>query len=145
MRTDIRAVAEQRARILVVDDDDFLRAMLAAVLRSAGHDVAGEACDGIAAIHVAATLSPDLITMDLEMPRLSGVEATRRIVASRIAPVIVVSSSQCDDDRAAALAAGACRFVPKLDAPSQLPAAIDSVLAQEQLRMKIGNRQPPRE
>jgi DNA-binding NarL/FixJ family response regulator len=120
-----------RARILVVDDEGMLRAMLATVLESAGHEVIGQAGDGVAAIELATTLRPDLITMDLDMPRLSGLEATRRIVASGIAPVVVVSGWQTDDHRAAALAAGATCFVSKRDAPSDLATIVHSVLTQE--------------
>jgi DNA-binding NarL/FixJ family response regulator len=123
-----------RARVLVVDDEEMLRSMLAAVLESAGHEVVGEACDGVAAVELAMTLRPDIVTMDLDMPRLSGFEATKQIVASRLATVVVVSGWQSDTDRAAALAAGARRFVSKRDAPSDLPTIVHSLLAQEPVR-----------
>jgi chemotaxis response regulator CheB len=124
---------ERRARIVVVDDDDFIRAMLTAVLQQAGHEVVGEASNGLAAIRLAAALRPDLITMDLEMPVLDGIAATRRIVASRIAPVVIVSGSSGDDSRAAAFAAGACSFVPKVDASAELPRAVNSALEIERV------------
>jgi DNA-binding NarL/FixJ family response regulator len=120
-----------RGRILVVDDEGMLRAMLATVLESAGHEIVGQAGDGVAAIELATTLRPDLITMDLDMPLLSGLEATKQIVASRIAPVVVVSGWQTDEHRTAALAAGARCFVSKRDAPADLATIVNSVLAQE--------------
>jgi chemotaxis response regulator CheB len=113
---------------VVVDDDDLIRAMLTAVLQKAGHEVVGEGSNGLAAIRLAIALRPDLITMDLEMPVLDGVAATRRIVASRIAPVVIVSGSNRDADRAAAFEAGARWFVQKIDVSANLPRAVDSAL-----------------
>ena len=120
--------AEPCARVVVVDDDDVFRSMLTAVLQDAGHDVVGQATNGLAAVRLAEQLQPDVITMDLDLPRLSGVAATERIAAARIAPVIVVSGSQSDEDRIAALAAGARWFVPKLEAAARLPEIVDSLL-----------------
>jgi DNA-binding NarL/FixJ family response regulator len=115
-------------RIVVVDDDDLIRVMLTALLQEAGHEVVGEASNGLAGIRLAVALRPDLVTMDLEMPVLDGIAATRSIVAARIAPVVVVSGSNRDDDRAAAFAVGARWFVQKVDAPAELPRAVNGAL-----------------
>jgi DNA-binding NarL/FixJ family response regulator len=113
---------------VVVDDDDLFRGMVKAVLQQTGHEVVGEASNGLAAIRLAVVLRPDLITMDLEMPLLDGTEATRRIVTSRIAPVVIISGSDDDENRAAAFAAGARWFVRKAYASVELPRAVSSAL-----------------
>lgn len=116
------------ARVLVVDDDDAVRSMLSLVLEDAGCVVIGEASDGGSGIRLAEELRPDLITMDVDMPLLDGLAATRRIAALGIAPVIVVSGSPTNDRCAAALAAGAWCQISKLDAVSELPLAVEVVL-----------------
>jgi CheY-like chemotaxis protein len=116
------------ARVLVVDDDDAARSMLSLVLEDAGCVVVGEATDGFSGVRLAEQLRPDLITMDVDMPLLDGLAATRRIVALGIAPVIVVSGSPTNECCAAALAAGAWCHISKLDAVSELPPAVEVVL-----------------
>jgi CheY-like chemotaxis protein len=117
------------ARVLVVDDDDATRSMLSLVLEDAGCVVVGEASDGASGVRLAEQLRPDLITMDVHMPLLDGLAATRRIAALGIAPVIVVSASLTIDCAAAALAAGAWCHISKLDAISELPPAVEVVLS----------------
>jgi CheY-like chemotaxis protein len=116
------------ARVLVVDDDDAARSMLSLVLEDAGCVVVGEASDGFSGVRLAEQLRPDLITMDVDMPLLDGLAATRRIAALGIAPVIVVSGSPTNECCAAALAAGAWCYISKLDAVSELPPAVEVVL-----------------
>jgi CheY-like chemotaxis protein len=115
-------------RILIVDDDDGMRLMLAVTLEGVGHEIVGEAADGAAAVRLAEALRPDLITMDVDMPVLDGLSATRRIVGSGIAPVIIVSGSEADDTAAAAVAAGAQEYVSKIELASALPPAVEAVL-----------------
>jgi CheY-like chemotaxis protein len=116
------------ARVLVVDDDDAARSMLSLVLEDAGCVVVGEASDGFSGVRLAEQLRPNLITMDVDMPLLDGLAATRRIAALGIAPVIVVSGSPTNECCAAALAAGAWCYISKLDAVSELPPAVEAVL-----------------
>jgi CheY-like chemotaxis protein len=122
------------ARVLIVDDDDAVRSLLSLVLEDAGCVVIGEASDGASGVRLAEQLRPDLITMDVHMPLLDGLAATRRIAALGIAPVIVVSASPTIDCVAAALAAGASCHISKRDAVSELPLAVDVVLGVEELR-----------
>ena len=80
-------------RILVVDDHDEFRDGLEAMLRAAdGVEVVGSAADGARAVDLALGLQPDVVLMDLQMPRLNGVEATSRIVASSPHISVVVLS-----------------------------------------------------
>jgi two-component system, response regulator PdtaR len=123
------AAAAQRARVLIVDDDDAVRSMLALVLEDAGCVVIGEASDGASAVRLAVRLRPDLITMDVDMPLLDGLAATRRIAALGIAPVIVVSGSPTSERLTAALDAGASCHISKLDAASELLPAVEVALS----------------
>jgi CheY-like chemotaxis protein len=124
------------ARVLVVDDDDAVRSMLSLVLEDAGCVVIGQASDGASGIRLAEQLRPDLITMDVDMPLLDGLAATRHIAALGIAPVIVVSGSPSNERRDAALAAGAWCHISKLDAVSDLPLAVEVVLSVDELRAR---------
>jgi two-component system chemotaxis response regulator CheB len=81
-------------RVLVVDDSASIRELLSRLLRAGGQfEVVGTACDGEEAVALAARLRPDVITMDLHLPKLNGVLATRRIMAETPTPIVVVSSS----------------------------------------------------
>jgi signal transduction histidine kinase/DNA-binding NarL/FixJ family response regulator len=107
--------AGPRRTVLIVDDIAQNRIMLSQSLSTLGFNVA-EAVNGRVALEQAETLLPDLIVMDVMMPVMDGLEATRRLrdnpALTRI-PVIVVSASTTDEDKERALAAGGTAFVPK--------------------------------
>src|SRR4051812_45698540 len=79
--------------VLIVDDDAPIRVLIRHVLEDAGYTVVGEAANGAEGVARAAELSPDVITMDLEMPVLDGVGATERICADGCVPIVIVSGS----------------------------------------------------
>jgi response regulator NasT len=81
-----------RARILLVDDEALIRMGLRAMLHDLGYEIAGEAADGQDAVEKAAALAPDLVIMDIKMPGMDGLEAARRIMATRPVPVIVLTA-----------------------------------------------------
>ena len=102
-------------RVLVVDDQELVRAGLRTILESAGDmRVVGEAADGAAAVDAATSLRPDVVLMDIRMPRMDGVEATRRLRDSR---VVILTTFDHDDYVIEALRAGASGFLVK-DAPA---------------------------
>lgn len=110
------ASAPQRPlRVLLVDDDPVFRELLAFVLRTdVGAEIVGQAHDGAAGVKLARVLRPDVVVMDLRMPRMDGFEATRQISAEvREARVLVVSSSTERDDIERATRAGAAGYLPK--------------------------------
>jgi DNA-binding NarL/FixJ family response regulator len=117
--------------VLLADDHRLVRAGLASLLDSAEDlEVVGQAEDGRRAVELAAELSPDVILMDLSMPVLDGVEATREIVRARPESVVVVLTSFSDQPRVAdALAAGAVGYLLKDCDPRDLLAAVRSAAA----------------
>jgi DNA-binding NarL/FixJ family response regulator len=119
-----------RTTVLIADDHPFYRAGLAAMLRETGFDVVGEAANGDAAIRAAEDLAPDVVVMDLHMPGLSGLEATRRLTAQASATrVLVLTVSAEEDDVADALLAGASGYVLKDGPVEEIAAAIRGTAA----------------
>jgi len=116
-------------RVLVVDDDDLMRAGLRAVLSSDETiEVVGEAADGRQAVERTAALAPDVVLMDVRMPVLDGIEATRRIVAAAPdARILILTTFEDDDYVLNALRAGAAGFVLKRIRPEHLIAGIHTV------------------
>jgi len=105
-------------RVLVVDDSSFMRGAVARLLSADRHfEVCGQARDGLDAVKLASELCPDVITMDFNMPGLNGAEATRRILAERPLPIVMLSAHTRDGaaETVDALAAGAVDFVEKPD------------------------------
>jgi DNA-binding NarL/FixJ family response regulator len=101
-------------RLLIVDDHDLFRTGLRNVLEERGMSVAAEATSGEDAVEAATRLAPDVVLMDLRMPGMGGLEATRRITAA--APrtrVLVLTVSDSDSDVIEAILAGACGYLVK--------------------------------
>jgi DNA-binding NarL/FixJ family response regulator len=101
-------------RLLIVDDHDLFRTGLRNVLEDRGMSVAAEATSGEDAVEAATRLAPDVVLMDLRMPGMGGLEATRRIIA--VAPrtrVLVLTVSDSDSDVIEAILAGACGYLVK--------------------------------
>ncbi|WP_433345640.1 response regulator [Microtetraspora malaysiensis] len=113
-------------RVLVADDQALVRAGVRMMLEAAGDaEICGEAADGAQAVHLAERLLPDVILMDLRMPRVDGLEATRRILAARPSARIVVLTTFAEDDNVyGALRAGALGFLVKDDAPERIVDAV---------------------
>jgi two-component system, NarL family, response regulator NreC len=118
-----------RIRVLICDDHSLVREGLRAILREQlAFEVVGEAGNGIEAVEAARRLRPDVVLMDVDMPELSGLEATRRISATRIPSRVVILSLYDDEDLIAeCLNAGAAGYVLKDGPSSQLLYAIESV------------------
>lgn len=119
----------QGIRVVLADDHEIVRAGIRTLLEHiSGIEVVGEASDGREAVALAAELKPDLILMDLLMPKLSGVEATRQI-ADRFPDIrIIVLSGWAGDYADAAVKAGAHGYVMKGSRIATLKSAIDAVL-----------------
>jgi DNA-binding NarL/FixJ family response regulator len=122
-------MTERPVRVLLVDDDDLMRAGLRSVLSSDdGIEVVGEAGDGRAALDEVRKLRPDLVLMDIRMPDLDGISATREVLAAEPAiRVVVLTTFEEDDYIFEALSAGASGFLLKRTKPEELIAAIHTV------------------
>ena len=117
-------------RVLVADDDELVRAGLVMILDAAdGIRVVGEVSDGREAVVAAKNLTPDVVLMDVQMPDLDGIEATRQIVdLTDSAPrVIIVTTFELDEYVFESLRAGASGFVLKRTAPKDLVSGIRAV------------------
>ena len=100
-------------RVLVVDDQDMVRQGLRLILELGGVDVVAEAKDGAGAVAAVAEHDPDVVLMDLRMPGMDGVEATRRIVEASDARVLALTTFDVDQHVVDALRAGAVGFLLK--------------------------------
>jgi DNA-binding NarL/FixJ family response regulator len=122
-------------RVLVADDHALIRSGLAGMLGAQPDiTVIGEAPDGTEAVRAAAELSPDVVMMDIRMPRMDGIEATRRITARENAPhVLMLTTFDLDEYVYDALHAGAAGFLLKDAPPGQLAEAVRTVAAGDAL------------
>lgn len=129
---DIDSVYEEEtsvATILVVDDAKFMRMTLGSMLSSGGHEVVGEAENGLTAVKKYRELQPDLVTMDITMPELDGIEAVRRILSEfPQAKVIMCSAMGQQKVVVEAIEAGAKDFIVKPFDDVRVEEAIKRVL-----------------
>jgi len=118
-------------RVLIVDDQALVRAGFRLVLESQPDlDVVGEASDGAEAVAAAQRLHPDVVLMDVRMPRIDGLEATRRILegeSNAAVRIIMLTTFDLDEYVYSAIVAGACGFLLKDVTPDQLIAAVRTV------------------
>jgi len=130
----IRDTPEISPRVLLVDDHDVFRTGLRTLLTAEGVDVVGEARNGTDAVTEIRTLAPDVVVMDLNMPGISGVEATEKITMfAPLTRVLVLSASDQDADVMDAIMAGACGYLLKEGSIDELLAGIRAAANGESL------------
>src|SRR5262245_52011571 len=123
-----------KLRVMVVDDSAFNRRTIGDLLANiAGVEVVGKAADGDEALKLAASLNPDLITLDLEMPRMDGFTFLRLLMARQPTPVVVVSGNSARENVFRALELGALDFIAK---PTRT-IATDLTAIQQELAQKV--------
>src|SRR3954447_9141232 len=134
--SNLKTVMEQAiasARVLVVEDDEAIADVLRRSLRAEGHDVRS-AGDGAEALTAAEQFSPDLVVLDLGLPRLDGMEVCRRLRAESDVPILILTARTETEDRVKGLDTGADDYLPKPFERSELLARIRALL----------RRRPPR-
>ena len=134
MTDDANNLQAPQTRVLLVDDHDLFRTGLRNLLEEQGVQVVGECDNGTEALHAVRELAPDVVVMDLNMPGISGVEATRQI--SMIAPltrVLVLTISDQDSDVMDAILAGACGYLLKDSSIAELISGIHAAAIGESL------------
>ncbi|MDX6480861.1 MAG: hypothetical protein QOG85_1371 [Gaiellaceae bacterium] len=132
--TEDKTKPSETLRVLLVDDHDLFRTGLRNLLEEQGLDIVGEAATGSEAVAHVGDLSPDVVVMDLNMPAMGGVEATRHI--AEIAPltrVLVLTISDEDSDVTDAILAGACGYLLKDASIQELVAGIRAAARGEAL------------
>lgn len=115
----------QPRRVVVAEDEALIRLDLVEMLREEGYDVVGEAGDGQAAVDLAVELKPDLVIMDVKMPRRDGIDAASEIAAKRIAPVVILTAFSQRELVERARDAGAMAYLVKPFSTADLVPAVE--------------------
>ncbi len=116
-------------RVLIAEDEALIRLDLAEMLREEGYEIVGEAGDGQEAVELAEQLKPDLVIMDVKMPRRDGIDAASEIASKRIAPIVVLTAFSQRDLVERARDAGAMAYLVKPFQKSDLVPAIEIALS----------------
>jgi response regulator NasT len=114
---------------VIAEDEALIRLDLAEMLRDEGYQVVGEASDGQEAVDLAESLRPDLVIMDVKMPRRDGIDAAAEIAAKRIAPIVILTAFSQRDLVEKARDAGAMAYLVKPFSISDLIPAIEVALS----------------
>ncbi|WP_124394338.1 ANTAR domain-containing response regulator [Rhodococcus wratislaviensis] len=120
-----QGVPSQPRRVVVAEDEALIRLDLVEMLREEGYDVVGEAGDGQAAVDLAVELKPDLVIMDVKMPRRDGIDAASEIAAKRIAPVVILTAFSQRELVDRARDAGAMAYLVKPFSSADLVPAVE--------------------
>jgi len=112
-------------RVVIAEDEALIRMDLAEMLAEEGYDVVGQAADGEKAIELAESLRPDLVILDVKMPKLDGIAAAERIAEQRIAPVVILTAFSQRDLVERARDAGAMAYLVKPFTKNDLVPAIE--------------------
>jgi len=118
-----------KARVMVVDDAIFMRRMLADILKEGGHEVVAEAANGKEASEQYKKSKPDIVTMDIIMPDMGGIEAVKEIISQdKKAKILMVSAMGQQQLVVEAIQAGAKDFIVKPFEPSRVLSAVNRLL-----------------
>ncbi|MFI8564978.1 ANTAR domain-containing response regulator [Rhodococcus sp. NPDC078407] len=112
-------------RVVVAEDESLIRLDLVEMLREEGYDVVGEAADGQQAVELAVELRPDLVFMDVKMPRRDGIDAASEIAEKRIAPVVILTAFSQRELVEKARDAGAMAYLVKPFTKADLMPAVE--------------------
>jgi len=131
-KSSTKAAKGAAPRVVVAEDESLIRLDLVEMLTEEGYDVVGEAGDGEQAVALATDLKPDLVVMDVKMPKLDGISAAEKIAADRIAPVVMLTAFSQRELIERAREAGAMAYVVKPFGKDDLVPAIEIAIARYQ-------------
>lgn len=117
-------------RVVIGDDESIIRMDLAEMLEDAGHQVVGEAADGVEALALVRRENPDIVILDIKMPRLDGIHAARMIAHEQLAPVLLLTAYSQKDIIDKATDSGVLGYLVKPVSPTNLFPAIEVAIAQ---------------
>ncbi len=117
------------ARIVVAEDESIIRIDIVETLRGYGYNVVGEAADGEAAVEMASALKPDLVVMDVKMPKLDGISAAEKLYQGRVAPVLLLTAFSQKELVERASEAGVVAYIVKPFTPADLLPAVEIALS----------------
>lgn len=129
---------EEALKVVVAEDEGLIRMDVVATLQEAGYLVVGEAADGEEAVKLATELEPDLVVMDIKMPKMDGITAAEKIAELKIPVVLLTAFSQSDLVSRAA-EAGAMAYVTKPFKPTDLLPAIQIALSRHEELVSLEN------
>jgi AmiR/NasT family two-component response regulator len=122
-------VANQPLRVVIAEDESLIRLDLAEMLAEEGYQVVGQAADGEAAVSMAHELRPDLVVLDVKMPKLDGISAAERIAVERIAPIVILTAFGQRELVERAREAGAMAYLVKPFGKGDLMPAIEMAVS----------------
>lgn len=130
--SDVQETQSAPRRVVVAEDESLIRLDIVEILRDNGFEVVGEAGDGEAAVKLATELKPDLVVMDVKMPKLDGISAAEQLGKDHIAPVVLLTAFSQKELVERASEAGALAYVVKPFTPNDLLPAIEIALSRYQ-------------
>jgi response regulator NasT len=130
----------QQLRIVIADDESLIRMNLKEMLTGLGYLVVGEAGDGLSAVNLAREFRPDLVVLDVKMPRLDGIQAAQMLAEERIAPVLLLTAYSDREQVAHARAAGVMNYLVKPIREAELLPAIEIAVARYAAQQKAGQQ-----
>ena len=123
---------QKRIRALVVEDDFLVSQGVSRIIKEIGHDHIGTATDGEQAVEMTVALEPDVVIMDIEMPKMDGLEAARQIQARCPTPIVILTAHESRDLYDRASEAGVGVYLTKPTIPEELDRAITLVIARHE-------------
>jgi len=120
---------KQKIRVLVAEDDYLVGETIKRALKQMGHELVGKASDGAEAVEMAFSLRPDIVLMDIQMPELDGLEATRQIQQRCPMPVVILTAHESQDLVEKASEVGVAAYLAKPPSPAEIDRAITIAIA----------------
>jgi len=129
--------SNSKTRVLIAEDDYLVSETIKSALKKIGYELTGKASDGLEAVELACSLMPDVVLMDIKMPEINGLEATKRIQERCSIPVVVLTAHESQDlvDKASELGVGA--YLTKPPKPGEIERAVTIAISRHKDLMEL--------